>query len=70
MKTMLISYSSDPRVFPRVASVAERLWSDPTTGASGAQPRLQRVRTRLVQRGLRADVLAPGWCAQHDTRCL
>ncbi|OWR46107.1 beta-N-acetylglucosaminidase 1 precursor [Danaus plexippus plexippus] len=60
----------DPRVFPRVASVAERLWSDPTTGASGAQPRLQRVRTRLVQRGLRADVLAPGWCAQHDTRCL
>ncbi|KAG7295936.1 hypothetical protein JYU34_021024 [Plutella xylostella] len=60
----------DARVWPRAAAVGERLWADPTSPASAAEPRLQRLRRRLMARGLRPDVLAPGWCADHETKCL
>lgn len=60
----------DTRVWPRAAAVAERLWSNPMSLASAAEPRLQRFRTRLIARGLRPDVISPGWCQQNDNRCL
>ncbi|KAJ2943680.1 hypothetical protein O0L34_g16793 [Tuta absoluta] len=60
----------DTRVWPRAAAVAERLWSNPTSNANAAEPRLQRLRERLLNRGIRADALSPGWCAQHDLHCL
>ncbi|CAH4006618.1 unnamed protein product [Pieris brassicae] len=64
------SQALDTRVWPRAAAVAERLWSNPSSGASVAEPRLQRLRSRLAARGIPSDVLSPGWCSQHDARCL
>lgn len=60
----------DTRVWPRTAAVAERLWSDPNSGAIAAEARLQRLRSRLSSRGIRSDVLSPQWCAQHDQHCV
>ncbi|KOB79240.1 Uncharacterized protein OBRU01_00781 [Operophtera brumata] len=60
----------DTRVWPRAAAVAERLWSDPITSVYTAEPRLQRMRGRLINRGLRPDAISPAWCSQHDGRCL
>ncbi|XP_063363126.1 chitooligosaccharidolytic beta-N-acetylglucosaminidase-like [Cydia amplana] len=60
----------DTRIWPRAAAVGERLWSDPSSGAGAAEPRLQRLRARLAARGLRPDALSPAWCSQHDGRCL
>ncbi|XP_049874193.1 chitooligosaccharidolytic beta-N-acetylglucosaminidase isoform X3 [Pectinophora gossypiella] len=59
----------DTRVWPRAAAVGERLWSNPSSGANAAEPRLQRLRERLINRGLRPDALSPGWCAHHDAMC-
>ncbi|XP_034831194.1 chitooligosaccharidolytic beta-N-acetylglucosaminidase [Maniola hyperantus] len=64
------SQGIDTRVWPRTAAVAERLWADPNSGAIAAESRLQRLRTRLGSRGIRADVLSPQWCAQHDHHCV
>ncbi|XP_028170294.1 chitooligosaccharidolytic beta-N-acetylglucosaminidase [Ostrinia furnacalis] len=60
----------DTRIWPRAAAVAERLWADPMSTASAAEPRLQRFRSRLQARGLRPDAMSPAWCEQHDGRCL
>ncbi|XP_068618270.1 chitooligosaccharidolytic beta-N-acetylglucosaminidase [Battus philenor] len=60
----------DTRVWPRAAAPAERLWSDPRSGFAEAEPRMQRLRARLLARGIHADVLSPAWCAHHDARCL
>lgn len=57
-------------MWPRAAAVAERLWSDPTSGAFAAEARMQRARARLLARHIRADAIAPAWCAHHDGRCL
>ncbi|XP_038206430.1 chitooligosaccharidolytic beta-N-acetylglucosaminidase [Zerene cesonia] len=64
------SQALDTRVWPRTAAVAERLWSNPSSSASAAEPRLQRLRSRLAARGIPSDVLSPAWCSQHDARCL
>ncbi|CAB3247641.1 unnamed protein product [Arctia plantaginis] len=60
----------DTRIWPRAAAVAERLWSDPSASVYSAERRLQRQRGRLLARGLRPDAIAPGWCEQHDAKCL
>lgn len=61
---------SDTRIWPRAAAVAERLWRNPNTPVYTAEPRLQNLRSKLVARGLRPDVLSPGWCRQNDNKCL
>lgn len=62
-------------VWPRLAAVAERLWSPKATTASAAdaEPRLQQFRCTLLARGVRAGLVGadgraeppgPGGCAQ------
>lgn len=53
-----------PRLWPRAAAVAERLWSNQTvTSATHAAPRLEELRCRMVKRGLKAEpVNGPGFC--------
>ncbi|XP_013190818.2 chitooligosaccharidolytic beta-N-acetylglucosaminidase [Amyelois transitella] len=59
----------DTRVWPRAAAVGERLWSDPPA-ARAPDARLHAQRARLVARGLAPDAISPGWCQQHDGKCL
>ena len=51
------------RLWPRAAAFAEALWSgDAGADAAEAYPRLLRHRCRLVQRGVPANPLQPGFC--------
>ncbi|KAG1899664.1 glycoside hydrolase family 20 protein [Suillus fuscotomentosus] len=64
----------DPIVWPRAASSAEIFWSaQQPTGAplnvTEALPRLQDLRFRMVQRGLRPIALQPYWCAIRPDAC-
>ncbi|KAG2359682.1 glycoside hydrolase family 20 protein [Suillus spraguei] len=64
----------DPIVWPRAASSAEIFWSgQQPTGAplnvTEALPRLQDIRYRMVQRGLRPINLQPYWCALRPDAC-
>lgn len=59
----------DARVWPRTAAVAERLWSNPTSDTSEAEPRLYRHRERLVARHIAADMPGPRYCAQNEGEC-
>lgn len=60
----------DPRVWPRAAAAAERLWSDPDDSAASAEPRFYQHRSRLVDRGIKAEALTPKWCFQNEGNCL
>ncbi|KAG1836126.1 glycoside hydrolase family 20 protein [Suillus subalutaceus] len=64
----------DPIVWPRAASSAEIFWSgQQPTGAplnvTEALPRLQDLRYRMVQRGLKPIHLQPYWCALRPDAC-
>ncbi|XP_046411692.1 chitooligosaccharidolytic beta-N-acetylglucosaminidase [Neodiprion fabricii] len=64
------SGSLDPRLWPRTAAVAERLWSNPIRMSTAkVEPRLHGHRDRLTIRGINSDAMAPEWCAQHDAEC-
>ncbi|GJQ68253.1 hypothetical protein Trydic_g16861 [Trypoxylus dichotomus] len=59
----------DSRVWPRAAAAAERLWSDPDDTPAEAEPRFYQHRNRLVDRGIKAEALAPTWCVQNEGNC-
>ncbi|TFK48771.1 beta-hexosaminidase [Heliocybe sulcata] len=65
----------DSIVWPRAAASAEVFWTG-ATGPSGAPlnvtealPRLHDVRFRMEQRGVKAIVLQPLWCALRPNAC-
>jgi len=52
-----------PRVWPRTAAVAERLWSAKSVNnVNEAAIRLHDMRCRLKARGIPSEPLGPGWC--------
>eukprot|EP00928_Gymnodinium_smaydae_P027173 TRINITY_DN21094_c0_g1_i1.p1 TRINITY_DN21094_c0_g1~~TRINITY_DN21094_c0_g1_i1.p1 ORF type:complete len:548 (+),score=66.06 TRINITY_DN21094_c0_g1_i1:202-1644(+) len=67
-------------VWPRLAAIAERLWSPAESTAAGpdsARPRLQAFRCFMLQRGVRSGLVggdgraqppAPGGCAQSGKK--
>jgi len=57
------------KVWPRASALAERLWSDPTTGWKQAEIRMVSHRENLVRRGVQADALQPEWCNQNEGLC-
>lgn len=59
----------DPKIWPRAAAAAERLWSNPNTESIYATKRFYRHRERLVRRGIGADALGPRWCYQNEGGC-
>ena len=61
---LMFSKLSASQVWPRGAAIAERLWSvyDSTTDSTAATPRLTYHRCRLVQRGIAASPIGPGFC--------
>lgn len=63
------SASTDGRLWPRSAAMAERLWSEPAFKWHHAEQRMLRHRERFVQRGIDADALEPEWCMQNQGSC-
>ncbi|XP_018320120.1 probable beta-hexosaminidase fdl [Agrilus planipennis] len=63
----------DTRLWPRTAAFAERIWSDPSHYGGrisiDVYLRLSTQRERLVQRGLKAEVLWPERCVQNPEFC-
>jgi len=62
-------YSSESKIWPRTSALAERLWTDPTSGWRDAEYRMIFHRERLVERGIDADALQPLWCEQNAGHC-
>lgn len=60
----------DGRLWPRLSSLAERLWADPTTSWREAESRMLIHRERLVENGIAAEMLQPQWCLQHEGQCI
>ena len=51
-------------IYPRAVAVGERLWSPETQiDSTTAYDRYSSQRCRLVQRGVRASPVDPGYCA-------
>lgn len=65
--------SFQPRMWPRVSAMAERLWSDPITHVdspqNNAQKRLNVQRMRMVNRGIKAEPLTPEFCMHNEGAC-
>jgi len=55
--------NSVSRVWPRASAIAERLWSDASVrDVATAEPRLTNFRCSIVNRGIRAEPVDPGFC--------
>ncbi|XP_037046108.1 beta-hexosaminidase subunit alpha-like isoform X1 [Bradysia coprophila] len=59
-----------PRLLPFVGAIAERLWSSnipiDDTAVVDARDRLDQFRCKLVQRGINAQPLLPGFCGSWE----
>lgn len=62
-------HSSEGKIWPRTAALAERLWTNPDHDWRDAEYRLIYHRERLVNRGIQADALQPLWCEQNAGHC-
>ncbi|XP_065656615.1 chitooligosaccharidolytic beta-N-acetylglucosaminidase-like isoform X1 [Hydra vulgaris] len=62
-------YTSEGKIWPRTAALAERLWTNPSHDWRDAEYRLIFHRERLVERGIQADALQPLWCLQNAGHC-
>ena len=61
--------SSEGKIWPRTAALAERLWTNPDHDWRAAEYRLIYHRERLVERGVMADALQPLWCMHNAGHC-
>ncbi|XP_057304638.1 chitooligosaccharidolytic beta-N-acetylglucosaminidase-like [Hydractinia symbiolongicarpus] len=61
--------TSEGKIWPRTAALAERLWSNPKHDWRGAEYRLIFHRERMIERGIQADALQPLWCEQNAGHC-
>ncbi len=67
------SNNLDLKLWPRSAALAEALWGRESPNRASkteswytADPRMQRWRDVLVQRGIRAEPLQTRWCQQRE----
>lgn len=59
----------EPKVWPRAAAAAERLWSNPRSTPEYAQSRFFAHRERLLQLGLKVEAVTPQWCVDNEDAC-
>jgi len=58
------------KIFPRAYALAERYWSDPTTGWLEAEPRLVYFNNVMERRGVSGNTLKPEWCVHNEQLCV
>lgn len=60
----------DTLLWPRLASMAEVVWSEPATGSwRDAEVRMIIHRQRLLRAGIDAEAMIPEWCLHRQEVC-
>lgn len=62
-------HSIEVKIWPRLNSVAERLWSDPTDDIKTVETRFNRQRERLIAKGIPVDAVLPEFCTMFEGEC-
>uniref|UniRef100_A0A1B0D7A1 Beta-hexosaminidase n=1 Tax=Phlebotomus papatasi TaxID=29031 RepID=A0A1B0D7A1_PHLPP len=60
----------DSRLWPRLSALAERLWTDPDTDFRAVERRILLHRRDLVNFGINAESIQPGWCLHNPSYCV
>lgn len=62
-------HSIEVKIWPRLNSVAERLWSDPNNDMKAVESRFNRQRERLIAKGIPVDSVTPEFCSLFEGEC-
>ena len=62
-------HSIEVKIWPRLNSVAERLWSDPNDDIRKVESRFNRQRERLISKGIPTDAILPEYCTLFEGEC-
>lgn len=62
-------HSIEVKIWPRLNSVAERLWSDPSDDIKSVEGRFNRQRERLIAKGIPVDAVVPEFCSLFEGEC-
>lgn len=62
-------HSIEVKIWPRLNSVAERLWSDPNNDIKTVESRFNRQRERLIAKGIPVDSVVPEYCSLFEGEC-
>lgn len=66
----IVEDSFQVRLWPRVAAMAERLWSDPSrVDKNDVYSRISAHRERMIARDIECDAIWPEWCKENPNRC-
>lgn len=62
-------HSIEVKIWPRLNSVAERLWSDPSDDIKTVESRFNRQRERIIAKGIPVDAVLPEYCTLFEGEC-
>lgn len=62
-------HSIEVKIWPRLNSVAERLWSDPSNDIKTVESRFNRQRERLIAKGIPVDAIITEYCSLFEGEC-
>lgn len=62
-------HSIEVKIWPRLNSVAERLWSNPPDDTKTVESRFNRQRERLIAKGIPVDAVVPEYCTLFEGEC-
>lgn len=62
-------HSIEVKIWPRLNSVAERLWSNPSDDIKTVESRFNRQRERLISKGIPVDAILPEFCTLFEGEC-
>lgn len=62
-------HSVEVKIWPRLNSVAERLWSNPSDDIKKVESRFNRQRERLISKGIPVDSIMTEYCSLYEGEC-